>query len=278
MQITCVQMCPALNDWESNVQSMCRFIAEAASQKTNLDLIVFPELATSGYECTQAEFAAQAEPLAEAQSIRRIGQTAKQYRVNVVYGFPEQDPVQQNILYNSAVFINRSGAAQGYYRKVHLFGGEKDLFQPGADFPVIEADFGKVGLLICWDTAFPEAARTYALKGAQLLVISSNWEAPYAADWDLAVSARAFDNVLPVAAANRVGMERTLCFFGHSKIVDPLGQQIAALNTGQTGLVTAEIDLTASERLRAQYYTLLQDRKPALYGELVKSGDEETAR
>ena len=132
--------------------------------------------------------------------------------------------------------------------------------------------------MICWDTAFPEVARTYALKGADLLVVCTNWEIAEAedwpmdtaADWDLVTRARAFDNTLHLVSANRVGNDRGLGFFGHSNIVGPTGCVIDSLDGPAEGVVHAQIDLSLTEKRRREYYTILADRRPDTYGELVK--------
>ena len=132
--------------------------------------------------------------------------------------------------------------------------------------------------MICWDTAFPEVARTYALRGAQLLVVCTNWEITEseswpmdtAADWDLVTRARAFDNLLHLVSANRVGVDRGLGFFGHSNIIDPVGKAIESLDEPVEGVIHARIDLGSTEKRRKEYYTIFEDRRPDTYGEVVK--------
>ena len=104
-----------------------------------------------------------------------------------------------------------------------------------------------------------------------LLSGSTNWEDPYADDWDLITKARAFDNTLHLVAANRIGNDGgTLSFFGHSKIMDPVGREIAALDEEKEGVISAEIDLSLTQKERARYYTFFRDRRPDVYGEIVK--------
>lgn len=202
---------------------------------------------------------------------------------NYIYGLPERDPVLTDVLYNAAVLIDRCGKAAGTYRKVHPFASEKTWCRAGCDLPVFDTEIGRLGIMICWDTAFPEVARALALKGADLLVVSTNWEDPYEEawdsskintheeDWELITRARAFDNTLHLVAANRIGDDgKTLSFFGRSKIIGPRGQEIASLNQRKEGILSARIDLGLTDEKRSKYYTFFKDRRPDAYGDLVK--------
>ena len=278
VNVSCVQMEPRAADYEYNVAKMERFVREICEARPETDLIVFPELSTTGYVCTNGEFDAMTRTAAEDPSIRRLGVLAAQYGAVIVYGLSERDPDDPSVLYNAAAVLGKDGSLQGMYRKVHPFDTEKKWCRAGSGYPLFEADFGKFGVMICWDTAFPEVARTYALKGADLLVVSTNWEITEseswpmdtAADWDLVTRARAFDNVLHLVSANRVGNDRGLGFFGHSNIIDPVGHVIKSLDKAVEGVISARIDLSLTEKRRKEYYTVLEDRRPDTYGELVK--------
>lgn len=265
--VSCVQMKPKLFDVKHNLEKMQELICEVMRKDSETDLIVFPELITSGYECG-SEFQNLAETVEASNSIKVISALAKKFNTNIVFGFPERDNVLTDILYNSSVCIDNNGGVAGVYRKVHLFDTEKKHFRAGCDFPIFNTSIGKIGVMICWDTAFPEVARTYCLKGAELLVVNTNWEKPYSDDWDLVTRARAFDNCVHLVAANRIGEDKELGFFGHSKIIDPVGKPIAELNEEIEGIISAEIDLELPRKLRAEYYTMFKDRRPELYKEL----------
>lgn len=269
INVSCVQMRPVRYDVKGNVKKMCKFIDKVMKENENTDLIVFPELITSGYECHD-EFHNIAEVAYESSTIKIIGQMAKKYKTNIIFGFPERDGKNKEILYNSVAYVNDRGELGGTYRKVHLFDTEKEYFTPGHEYPVFDTFFGKIGIMICWDTAFPEVARIYALKHVDLMVVSTNWEKPYSDDWDLVTSARAFDNCMYLAAANRIGDDDKLSFFGHSRIVSPLGKPIAELKEEIEGIISAELDLSIPIDLREKYYTFFNDRKPETYGLLVK--------
>ncbi|EPY53092.1 nitrilase [Schizosaccharomyces cryophilus OY26] len=263
VRVCCVQMAPKVGDVKANVNKMTAFVDEIM-RKEAVDMIIFPELATSGYECGDA-FIDLAEYAETSVSIQSMCKVAKQYSVHIVFGFPERQSEERKGLFNSCVYVNPDGHACGTYQKVHLFNLEREYFSHGKQFPIFNTPFGKMGILICWDTAFPEAARMYSLQGADFLVIRSNWEKPYEDDWDLAVSARALDNCIPIAAANRVGKDKSLAFFGHSRIIGPTGKVLRSLDQDTEGYITAELDLNESKRLRREYYTFFNDRKPELY-------------
>jgi len=270
VNVSCVQTRPYLGQVDKNLENILARIKEVMEARPDTDLIVFPELATTGYEGTKEEFQDMAETVPDGKCMKAIAELCREYKVYVVYGFAERDPHATDVLYNSALFINNKGEILGQYRKVHPFDTEKMWCRAGCDFPIFQTDFGKVGIQICWDTAFPEVSRIYALKGADLLVVSTNWEKPYEEDWDLMTKARAFDNTLHLVAANRIGDDRTLGWFGRSKIIDPLGRVIEALDEEVEGIIHAELDLSMTRKKRVEYYTFFKDRRPDTYGELVR--------
>lgn len=277
-------MKPELGNVEYNVNKMEEFIRDIMGKEPETDLIVFPELITSGYEGEPEQFQEMAETLPSGYSLDRISALAKEYDVNIIYGLPERDPLYPDVLYNAAVIINNEGTPLGTYRKVHPFADEKRWCRAGCDFPVFDTNIGKVGIMICWDTAFPEVARCLALNGAELLVVSTNWEDPYEEpwdpadginkhenDWDLMTRARAFDNTLHLVAANRIGGDGgVLTFFGRSKIIDPRGNVIAALDKREEGVISADLDLSLTRMHRETYYCFLKDRRPDAYGEVTR--------
>lgn len=265
--VAAAQFQPRLHEVERNLERMQALVADAAARGARL--VVLPELATSGYEAGP-RFSEHAEPLDASYSLRVMGDCTARHGVYVVYGFPERDTRTRDVLYNSAALVGPDGDLVGVYRKVHLFAAERTWFRPGWDYPLFETDVGRLGVFICWDVAFPEPARIYALKGADLLVVSSNYEHPYAEDWDMMCAARALDNVLPLVAANRIGRDVGLAFFGHSRILDPLGRPLATLDEEREGVIVAEIDTEDAIRRREEYYTFFKDRRPDTYGEICR--------
>ena len=285
-RVSCVQMEPKLGDKAYNLDRMKQYIHSVMSQYPDTRLIVFPELCTTGYEGTPELFQELAETITEGESIRRIGALAKQYHTHIVYGFAERDTTLSDVLYNSAVMIDEDGKVLGSYHKVHPFADEKRWCRAGSSLPLFDTALGRIGIQICWDTAFPEISRCYAVNGADLLVVSTNWENPYeipgwtrgtlpnphAEDWDLITAARAFDNTLHLVAANRIGDDGgALSFFGRSKIMDPRGKTIASLDEEVEGIISAEIDTALTQQTRSEYYTFFKDRQPAVYADIIKA-------
>lgn len=270
LEVSCVQVQPKLGEFEYNVSCMEKYIEDIMAERPDTKLIVFPELMTSGYELPKNEFLQIAEKVTDGESMKRVGALCEKYGVNVVYGFPEKAPEDNDIMYNSAVMIGSKGEIIGNYRKVHPFDTEKRWCKEGSELKVFDTEFGKVGIMICWDVAFPEVARVYALQGAELLIVSTNWENPFSEDWDLITKARAFDNTLHLVAANRIGPDKNLSWFGHSKIVSPVGKDIEALDDDVEGVIHSKIDLTKTEDLRKEYYTFFNDRQPSVYMDIVK--------
>ena len=271
--VATVQMKPKLGETEENLVKMSELVAKIAGQQ-KVDLIVFPELITSGYECgVRFTDLAQRVP---GPTVNLIAQRAQEFGVHIAFGLPTKEKVE-SILFNSLVFIGPDGELIGEYRKVHLKGEERMAFRAGYRYLVFECQFGMVGLLTGYDLAFPEAARSLALEGAELLVVCANWEKPHRDEWRTYVLARAYENALFVAAANRVGDDVTYSFFGDSTIVGPRGQVYATLagemdpktNEPAEGYCVARIDLTEVRQRREEFQTL-QNREPDSYKALVK--------
>ncbi len=272
IRVSVIQMDPKLCDRKYNMAKIAHFVEEVIAHEKRMDLIILPELVTSGYECNE-KFFELAEVFPAGASVKFISNLAKEHKTHIIFGFPEEDSNMEGILYNSAALIDDNGTPIGVYRKVHLFGQELYFFRPGWEYPLFRTRIGNIGIFICWDTLFPEVARIYALQGADLLAISTNWENPYSKEWDFITSARAFDNTLYLAAANRIGCDKTLSFFGRSRILDPLGSIICSLNEEKEGFLCAEIDFSKIRRLRVEYWTQLRDRRPETYGILTKKYD-----
>ncbi len=271
--VATVQMKPKLGETEENLVKMSELVAKIAGQQ-KVDLIVFPELITSGYECgVRFTDLAQRVP---GPTVNLMAQRAQEFGVHIAFGLPTKEKVE-SILFNSLVFIGPDGELIGEYRKVHLKGEERMAFRAGYRYLVFECQFGMVGLLTGYDLAFPEAARSLALEGAELLVVCANWEKPHRDEWRTYVLARAYENALFVAAANRVGDDVTYSFFGDSTIVGPRGQVYATLagevdpktNEPAEGYCVARIDLTEVRQRREEFQTL-QNREPDSYKALVK--------
>lgn len=271
--VATVQMKPALGESEDNLVKMSDFVSKIASQQ-RVDLIVFPELATSGYELgVRFTELAQRVP---GPTVNLLAQRAAEFGVYIAFGMVTKEKVE-SILFNSAVLVGPEGEMLGMYNKIHLHGEERMAFREGFRLPVIETDIGPIGLMLGWDLAFPEVARSLTLDGAELLCVMANWESTQMEEWRTYVRARAYENALYVAASNRVGEDVTLSFGGESMIVGPRGKVYASLaeekdpETGQPreGYSVARIDLDEVRKHREEHQTL-QARQPAVYRSIVK--------
>ena len=156
-------------------------LRKAMESHPDTQLIIFPELAVTGYQCGKILKTWQKLPRSTLTSVKKMSALAKEFHVHIVYGMAEKE---EDILYNSQFFIDDTGVLLGTYRKVHLFDSEKNYFTPGDQFKVFNTKIGRIGLFICYDAFFPEAARSLAIQGVDLLVNSTNWEKPY--DYDIA--------------------------------------------------------------------------------------------
>jgi len=264
--VAVVQMQPHLADVQTNLARMSEFVEQIClRQKT--DLIVFPELVTTGYEC-----GVQFTELAERDSgpiVNLIAQRAAEFSTHVVFGMALKEKVE-SILYDAAIVVGPDGELIGDYRKVHLQDEERLAFRAGYRYRVLDCAFGNIGLILGWDLAFPETARSLALDGAEILCVLANWKAPYVDEWRTYLLARAYENSIFVAAANRIGEEYTYNFFGQSMIVGPRGAIHAVVDEPDEGYGVARIDLDQIRTAREEFQ-LIQAREPRTYRAVVRS-------
>jgi predicted amidohydrolase len=271
--IATVQMKPLLGEMEENLVKMSETISKIASQQ-RVDLIVFPELITSGYELgVRFTELAQRVP---GPTVNLMAQRANEFGVYIVFGMVTKERVE-SVLYNSAVMVGPDGELLDVYNKIHLRGEERMAFREGFKLPVTDTEIGTIGMMIGYDLAFPEVARSLALDGADLICVVANWEAANIDEWKTYMRARAYENAIYVVGANRVGEDVTLTFGGESMIVGPRGQIYASLadetdpDSGEPleGFSVARIDLDEVRRNREEFQ-LIQNRQPTVYKSLVR--------
>lgn len=271
--IAVVQMKPKLGEAEDNLVKMSETISKIASQQ-RVDLIVFPELITSGYELgVRFTELAQRVP---GPTINLIAQRANEYGVYIAFGMVTKERVE-SVLYNSAILVGPDGELLDAYNKIHLRGEERMAFREGFKLPIIPTEIGNIGLMVGYDLAFPEVARSLSLDGAEILCVMANWEAGQIDEWKTYTRARAYENSVFIAAANRIGEDVTLNFGGESMIVGPRGQIHASLanetdpesGAPLEGFAVARIDLDEVRKYREEYQ-FIQNRQPAVYKTLVR--------
>ena len=166
-----------------------------------------PELAVTGYSAGE-RFYALAEPWPDGDSLRVLSALAQELEVVLVAGFAEASTTR-GLIYDSAAVFERNGRPIASCRKSHCLDTERRYFTNGDELPRISTSLGRLGLMICWDAAFPEVARTHALTGADLFVTIGAWEDPYVRDWELVAAARAYDNVTPLWRLTASGLTAT---------------------------------------------------------------------
>jgi N-carbamoylputrescine amidase len=270
--------CAFTADLEANVARVEALVREAAAR--GAQVILPSELFEGLYFCREEkdEFFDWAQPAEGHPTIRRFQALAQELGVVLPVSFFEKDGPHH---YNSLAMVDADGAVLGIYRKSHIPDGpgyeEKFYFRPGnTGFKVFVTRFGKLGAGICWDQWYPECARAMMLQGAELLVyptaIGTEPENPGLDTkdlWQRAMIGHAVSNVVPVVAANRIGLEGDQTFYGHSFIADHRGEKVAELGRTEAGVITADFDLEEIRRNRASF-GFFRDRRPELYGLIAK--------
>jgi predicted amidohydrolase len=263
--VAAVQTQPQLADPSANLVQMEELVQQICTEQ-HVDLILFPELATTGYECG-VRFTELAERV-PGPSVNLLAQWAEEFGVYVAAGLASKEKVE-SILHNAAVLIGPDGELFKPYHKVHLRGEERLAFRAGYRYQVWETEFGLVGMMLGWDLAFPEVARSLALEGAELILVGANWEEPNADEWQTYLKARACENGVFVAGANRIGEEYSYKFVGHSAVLGPRGELFATLADPAVGYVAARIDLDEVREVREEYQ-FFQWRQPQTYRAVVR--------
>ncbi len=260
MKIGFVQFAPVFGEVRRNLATIERLVT---GQKA--DLLVLPELCLTGYcFASRAEARRLAEP-ADGLSMRFLKRLARQERTALVAGYAERSCGKT---FNSAALIAPEGLI-GLYRKTHLFWNEKRWFSPGdTGFRVFRLGAVRIGLMICFDWIFPEAARTLALQGAEIICHPSNLVLPHC---PASMPVRALENRVFTVTANRTGCEKrrgqSLRFIGQSLICGPDRKVLASAGAAEECVLIVEIDpAQARDKRITPHNDLFQDRRPRFYG------------
>ncbi|MEY3341481.1 MAG: N-carbamoylputrescine amidase [Actinomycetota bacterium] len=279
--VAAVQMA-MVDDVAVNVATAERLVREAASRGARL--VQIPELFEGHYFCTDqlAEHLARARPLEGHPTIAHFARLAAELDVVLPVSFFER---ANNAAFNSVAIIDADGSVLGVYRKSHIPDGpgysEKYYFNPGdTGFRVWDTKVGRIGVAICWDQWFPESARVLALRGAEVILYPTaigsephdpTWDS--SRHWQRVMQGHAGANLVPVVAANRVGIEtgrqHTLTFYGTSFIAGPTGEVVVEADRTSETVITAEFDLDAVASLR-HGWGVFRDRRPELYEPIVR--------
>jgi predicted amidohydrolase len=263
-RVACVQTDPVFGEVERNLDAAARLLEGARA-----DLVVLPELFATGYSFRDRDEAlALAEPFPGGRTVERLLSWSARTGGVVVGGFPER---AGDRVFNAAAVV-AAGRPLLAYRKVHLFGFERECFDPGAGpFPVVEHEGLRVGTMVCFDWLFPEVARSLALAGADVIAHPSNLVLPWCQS---AMPLRALENGVFTVTANRIGREHRggrppLDFTGGSLVAGPSGQVLGAAAADRAEIVGVEIDpaLARDKRLPSGN-DRLADRRPGAYATL----------
>ncbi len=276
VKIGCIQMEPVVGEKESNVRKTVEMIKEAAGNGANL--IVLPELRNSGYVFEDREEAFElAETIPDGPTCQAWADVAAKHGLHIVAGINERDG---GVLYNSSAVVGPEGYI-GTFRKVHLWNEENLFFEPGnLGFPVFKTPLGRIGTFICYDGWFPESYRLCALQGADIICIPTNWvpipgqAKNREAMANILVMAAAHSNSVFIAAADRIGVERSQPFVGQSIIVSYSGWPIGGpASPDAEEIIYAEANLADARRKRTwnEYNQILRDRRTDVYDEMLGS-------
>jgi N-carbamoylputrescine amidase len=268
-------------DLAGNLARAEKLIREAAARGANVILI--QELFETPYFCKDHDSGhfELAKPLAGHPAVEHFRALARELGVVLPVSVFER---ANTAFYNSLVMVDADGAVLGSYRKSHIPEGtgyhEKFYFSPGdTGFKVFDTRFARIGVAICWDQWFPEAARAMVLQGAELLLyptaIGSEPLDPSidsSGHWQRTMQGHAAANIVPLVASNRIGTEEgqkyTMTFYGSSFIAGPTGEKVAEADRTTETVLTATFDLEATRHYR-QSWGIFRDRRPDLYRPLL---------
>jgi predicted amidohydrolase len=271
MRIAVAQMVSHSDAKDRNIKRGVELISQAAAEQA--DLVVLPEFFNVEYFAQHRDYKYldYAEPL-DGPTLTAVAQACRAERLWCVATILER--ARAGSYYDTAVLIDRDGEVRGAYRKTHpaaVYGLEKIYFRFGSTYPVFDVEGWRVGIMICYDAFFPEAARSLALRGAELVI------APFAAPkhpvWQAMHITRAFENGMYLAVCNKVGVEDEWTFAGESLIVSPGGELLGVASDRADEMICADLDQAQVEYWRRRY-PMFRDRRPDLYGALVANTED----
>ena len=276
--VAALQLPLGSDDEQTNIAAVGEMVEQAAAR--GAEIVLPPELFAGPYFCQVEDEAlfARARPTLEHPSVVAMRKVAAKLKVAIPTSFFERDG---HHYYNTLAMIGPDGEIMGTYRKSHIPDGpgyeEKYYFRPGNDgFKVWDVMGTRIGVGVCWDQWYPEAARVMALMGAELLFYpTAIGSEPYDAEfdtsriWQRAMQGHSVSNCMPVIAANRIGKEGNADFYGHSFITNEWGDKLVEFGREEDGVLVATLDLDQAAIHRAGM-GFFRDRRPQLYGRIVE--------
>jgi predicted amidohydrolase len=238
--VAACQFEPDIDDEDANIAT----IRHLTSTNRDAAVVVFPELAVTGYDVEAATAAATPVPGRITERLRGIAAATE---TTLVVGLPERDDDE---VYNDLVAVSGDGV-EAVYRKQYAWGDEAGAFRTGDSPVTVETPVGTLGFLLCYDLNFPEAALAYADAGVDVLAVSAAWRESYRTDWSLLLRARALDSPCYTVGINHAGTQQGRIHRGGSMIADPTGNVLAECSDGRTTVAAPiKTDVLASARDR----------------------------
>lgn len=233
MRIGVIQMDCTPGNIPTNIEK----IHQKVEKIENADLVVLPELVDSGYIMSDVKRCSALPEM--ASTIHQLSKLARNKSIYLVAGIMENE---NNQIFNVAVVINPEGEVIAKYRKIHLYtpSGE-GVFTAGNDIVTLNISGFNVGLMICYDTRFPEMARSLALSGAEVIIVPTAWPFPRVEHWQLLTRVRAIENQCYLIGANRVGQDANAIFCGNSRIIDPHGIVVSSASEDQEEIIYGDV-------------------------------------
>ncbi|PGY10981.1 carbon-nitrogen family hydrolase [Bacillus sp. AFS031507] len=258
LKISCLQMDIVFGNPNKNYQTAERLIEKALIEQP--DIIVLPELWTTGYDLTRLNEIADPKAVQTIEFLRNAAQKNQVHLVGGSVANREETGVK-----NTLLIINKDGTLVHQYSKLHLFKlmNEHVFLEPGAEKGLFQLDNHQFAGSICYDIRFPEWIRAHTSEGAEALFVVAEWPAPRLSHWRALLIARAIENQCYVIACNRSGNDPNNHFAGHSMIIDPWGEVIAEAGMKEE-ILSAEIEMDLVKEVRKQI-PIFTDRKPEFY-------------
>ena len=245
VRVALAQFEAALGDVTRNLENGVSLVKQAAAEKA--DIIVFPELCFTGYQMQM--LGEQVHSLSDQWNDtieRTLKGAARAANMNIITGLCEKI---DGTYYNTACLYNRQGERTGCHRKNFAFGSERDYFTNGQELRTFDTDFGRIGILICYDIGFPETSRRLSLDGAEILFVPSAWRFEDKRAWELNIASRALENQVYAVGVNHAGRFGGLRLFGRSYACGPDGNVLVQLGYDRQELKFCDLDLSVLEAL-----------------------------
>ena len=278
MKLALIQMESIVGEIEGNVERGCGYIDEACG--AGAELVVLPEFWSTGYfpVAVNYDFYDLAAPVT-GHAMTRVVAKAREHGVYVVATIYEEEG--PGLYYNSSMIVDPNGEIIHKYRKVQVparRGIEKLYYRGGSKFPVTQIGEWKVGIILCYDTLFPEAARCLALKGAEFIAVPFGASTTEGMIWDQLMMTRAFENCAYVAPCNSVGQVDmpdgdVFKLGGKSLVVDPSGHIIEQAGVEEETILYADLDRAEVYDVRRKYF-VFRDRRPDAYGVIATATED----